>query len=295
MLYTSSGLAVAERPSAARCCLQRPAPRLGRTERDGPRAVLAQQALLPRPVDMAALAGRQEAPERLGEETERRPGGAAGRQQRRVHGEGGDDRHDEPDRQRHGIERANPRIVGEHADADGEADEHDDDRATTSRRRSWLPGPGVRRFHQPGRVDVRRLLRLDRAPGRRRNGVVRAQRDVGCGRCMNWCDDRRVATDRARRAGARCRARAACRLASSVIASLAASAGEPGGHGLVVDPLAQQHRPLPRIDALRRHELDRRQLVHLRSRPRCGSARRGWCRQRSARAGGRRRPRRRPR
>ena len=32
--------------------------------------------------------------------------------------------------------------------------------------------------------------------------------------------------------------------------------GEPGADGLVVDALAQQHRALPGVDALGRHELD---------------------------------------
>ncbi len=38
---------------------------------------------------------------------------------------------------------------------------------------------------------------------------------------------------------------------------------DPRGDGAAVDLLGQQHRALPRLDSLRRHELDRRQLVHL--------------------------------
>ena len=282
--------------------LHRPLPRDGGTEGDGPRRVLAQQAVLPRPLDVASLAGGEEAAERLGPQDQRasrlrcaraaasgtsRTRPARARRARR--------------RARRPVRRTHPRARGEQRAGADERPHAGDDQHRRARRRRCTRArwpAGGRRFQNPDAADrALHLLGAHVAP-RRGEVLVVAVEDDRVGAAEQAVQDRRVTgigLGEARALGQHHVVAVALVIVST---SLAAWPENHALDGAVVDLLAQQHVALPRRDALRRHELGRRQLVHVRvsgtrtvaGRRAAGRGQRRW-RRRRRRPPRRRRPR----
>ena len=159
--------------------VERLAPRTRGAERHRPRAVLAEQAVLPRPVDVLAFARLEEPAERLGPQRQCRSGRAADAQQLAVQEVGEDRRHDDPERD--GAADA----VEQPEQGDDERSGAEEDQERGSRPASRPPSRSrVARWHRVAGVATSPTTRSTwRAPCGRRTTRSR----TSCRRCRARC------------------------------------------------------------------------------------------------------------